>query len=155
MTNVARFAQQEGLEVFYQPIEQNYNTAEDEGWFAHSETWPQDPARAVAVVRRLCELKKQGLPIANSFQQLELMVPYFLDPAASRVAIQSHTAHESQSICAATTNLQIQANGDVRPCASKPAIGNISRESIREIWEARPRWWQSGCCLAERMHALG
>lgn len=40
---------------------------------------------------------------------------------------------------------------DVRPCTSKEPIGNIRSQSIREIWELRPRWWQEGCCLHERI----
>jgi len=48
---VARFAQREHLEVFYQPIEQNYNTAEDAEWFTHSDTWPTDTGKAVGVVK--------------------------------------------------------------------------------------------------------
>jgi MoaA/NifB/PqqE/SkfB family radical SAM enzyme len=152
VANVARFANENKLEVFYQPIEQNYNTDEDADWFQHRDTWPNDPERAISAVRELCELKQQGLPIANSLHQLELMIPYFLNPAGSRVAVQSHSAHEAQMLCAATTNLQIQANGDVRPCTSRPAIGNIKSHSIREIWESRPRWWQEGCCLNERVN---
>jgi len=68
---VARFAQKEGLEVFYQPIEQTYNTPEDARWFTHSETWPLDTEKVVCVVKELRELKRQGLPIANSPAQLE------------------------------------------------------------------------------------
>ena len=64
--NVARFAQEHGLEVFYQPIEQNYNTPEDPTWFEHSDNWPKDRERAVAAVQELIELKRRGLPIANS-----------------------------------------------------------------------------------------
>lgn len=147
--DVARFAKQEGLEVFYQPIEQNYNTDEDPHWFAHSETWPLDTAKAVAVVRELQELKKQGLPIVNSTAQLDAMIPYFSDPAKLRVAVQSHSAHETQQLCSALTTLQFQANGDVTVCTSRPAIANIKNGSIREIWEGRPRWWQGHCCLPD------
>jgi MoaA/NifB/PqqE/SkfB family radical SAM enzyme len=147
---VAWFAKRNDVEVFYQPIEQNYNTADDPNWFEHSSTWPSDSAKAIAVVRELCDLKRQGLPIANSFAQLEFMIPYFTNPRSSRVAVQSHTAHEKQPLCSALTNLQIQANGDVRPCASKEMIGNIRTESIRDIWERRPHWWERGCCLNQR-----
>ena len=58
---VARFAQQENLEVFYQPIEQNYNTAEDARWFTHSETWPSDTERVLCVVKRIARAEKAGL----------------------------------------------------------------------------------------------
>lgn len=150
MANVARFAKQNDLEVFYQPIEQNYNTFDDPNWYEHSATWPDDPNAAVAAVRELCELKKRGLPIANTLEQLKVMIPYFLDPSASRVAVQSHSAHEARTLCAALTTLQIQANGDVRPCSFRGAVGNIKREPIRKIWQARPRWWQQECCLEQR-----
>ena len=148
---VAWFAKRNDVEVFYQPIEQNYNTAEDPGWFEHSQTWPTDSAQAVAVVRELCDLKRQGLPIANSLAQLEVMIPYFSNPRSSRVAVQSHMAHEKQALCSALTNLQIQANGDVRPCAARESIGNIRTAEVRNIWERRPRWWEHGCCLSERV----
>jgi len=149
--NVAWFAKRNGVEVFYQPIEQNYNTAEDSNWFEHSQTWPNDATKAVGVVRRLCQLKREGLPIANSFAQLEAMIPYFTNPAASRIAVQSHVAHEKELLCSAMTTLQIQANGDVRTCMSREAIGNIRRQSVREIWETRPQWWKTGCCLNARL----
>src|SRR4029453_3839534 len=147
---VARFAQEENLEVFYQPIEQNYNTPEDASWFTHSETWPADQEKAVGVVKQLVELKRHGLPIANSFAQLEVMIPYFINPAHSRIAVQSHSAHESRQFCSALTTLQFEANGDVVVCNAQPPIGNIKTTPIREIWQNRPRWWEGGCCLDAR-----
>ncbi len=150
---VARFAAAQGLEVFYQPIEQNYNTPEDSNWFEHSETWPRDASKAVEVVRQLCELKNQGLPIANSHEQLNVMIPYFLDPASSRVAVQSHAAHEPKPFCSALTMLQIQANGDVTVCSARKAIGNVRSGPIRAIWITRPHWWDEGCCLEHRQPA--
>jgi MoaA/NifB/PqqE/SkfB family radical SAM enzyme len=148
---VARFASHhERMEVFYQPVEQNYNTPEDPQWFLHTENWPKNPERAVAVVEQLIALKKQGLQIGNSLSQLESMIPYFRDPDAMRVAMQSHTAHEQRPVCSALTTIQLQPNGDVITCYGKPAVGNIKTSPIREIWENRPRWWREGCCLNER-----
>lgn len=148
--DVAYFAAEQGLEVFYQPIEQNYNTPEDLQWFEHSETWPKNPSQAVAVVRQLCELKNQGLPIANSQEQLNVMIPYFLNPASSRVVVQSHAAHEPKPFCSALTMLQIQANGDVTVCSARKPIGNVRSGPIRTIWITRPHWWDQGCCLERR-----
>jgi MoaA/NifB/PqqE/SkfB family radical SAM enzyme len=148
--NVARFAQEHGLEAFYQPIEQNYNTPEDPTWFEHSNNWPKDREQAVSVVRQLLDLKRKGLPIANSEHQLEVMIPYFRDPKSLLILTQSHSAHE-KPLCSALTTLQIHADGDVKSCWCQDSIGNITTSPIRQIWESRPRWWQSGCCMGHRM----
>jgi MoaA/NifB/PqqE/SkfB family radical SAM enzyme len=41
--DVARFAAEKGIRVFYQLIEQNHNTEEDEFWYRTSPNWPDDP----------------------------------------------------------------------------------------------------------------
>ncbi|MEK6408481.1 MAG: radical SAM protein [Acidobacteriota bacterium] len=147
---VAHYANQDGMHVFYQPIEQNYNTAEDAQWFEHSNTWPDDPDKAVAVVEQLIELKRTGLPIANSYAQLEAMIPYFRNPDALRIATQSHSAHEEKALCSALTMLQFEADGNVTVCTGMEPVGNIKTQRIRDIWESRPQWWESGCCLDRR-----
>jgi MoaA/NifB/PqqE/SkfB family radical SAM enzyme len=147
---VARYAQAHDLEVFYQPIEQNYNTPEDLRWYEHSDNWPKDRERAVAAVQELIALKRQGLPIANTQHQLEVMIPYFRDPESLMVLTQGHTAHD-KPLCTGMTMLQIQSNGDVRSCSCMDPIGNIMEAPIRRIWESRPRWWEGGCCLGRRM----
>jgi MoaA/NifB/PqqE/SkfB family radical SAM enzyme len=148
---LAEFATQDGVDIFFQPIEQNYNTAEDPEWYRHSANWPDDPGRAVAAVERLLAMKREGFAIANSEDQLRVMIPYFRDPAAWRVATQSHTANEEKALCAALSLLQVHSNGDVRVCASAPPIGNIKEASVRDIWYQRPTWWESGCCLENRL----
>jgi len=150
ITELARFAAREGAEIFYQPIEQNYNTVEDAKWFEHSPTWPADTNQVIAAVMELAQMKRDGLPIANSFEQLNAMVPYFKDPDSMRLAVQSHTAHESKPVCNATTMLQFQSNGDITICSGLKPVGNIKNQPIREIWESRPAAWQSGCCLERR-----
>ncbi len=151
VANVAHFAAANGCEVFYQAVEQNYNTPDDPRWYEHSDNWPADPAQAVAAVRGLIELKKSGLPIRNSFDQLEAMIPYFLHPDSMRVTVQQHTFHLKYPVCAALTNLQVMPNGDVLACYGMPSVGNIRTTSIREIWRNRPQWWRGGCCLESRL----
>jgi MoaA/NifB/PqqE/SkfB family radical SAM enzyme len=149
--NVARHAAANGMEVFYQAVEQNYNTPEDPRWFETSANWPKDSSRAVGTVRELIELKKQGLPIQNSFQQLETMIPYFLNPDSLRVSVQQHMAHLKHPVCAALTTIQVLPNGDVVTCYGMPAVGNVKTQSLREIWAQRPEWWKGGCCLERRL----
>jgi MoaA/NifB/PqqE/SkfB family radical SAM enzyme len=149
--NVAEYASANGMEVFYQAVEQNYNTEEDRRWFEHSDNWPKNPSRAVDAVQRLIALKRNGLPIRNSYRQLQTMIPYFLNPDAIRVSVQQHTAHLKYPVCAALTNIQIQPNGYVLACYGTPPIGNIRTASIREIWRNRPQLWKGGCCLERRL----
>src|SRR5205085_6249309 len=94
--NVARFAAARGMEVFYQAVEQNYNTPEDPRWFEHSENWPKDTQKAVATVKELIRMKPEAPRIANSYEQPETMSPYFENPDSLRVATQSHAAHEGK-----------------------------------------------------------
>ncbi len=147
---VAQYANQPGMHIFYQAVEQNYNTPEDARWFEKSENWPKDPEKAVATVNELIRLKRKGLPIDNSYAQLEAMIPYFRNPDSMRVVIQSHMAHENRPLCAALTYLQLQPNGDVITCYGMAPVGNIKETGIRQIWENRPQWWESGCCLYRR-----
>jgi MoaA/NifB/PqqE/SkfB family radical SAM enzyme len=148
--DIAHFANQDGMHVFYQPIEQNYNTPEDWRWFETSENWPKDTGRAIAAVEELIRLKRSGFHIDNSMAQLEAMIPYFRDPDALRVATQSHMAHEKQQLCAALTTLQFQANGDVTVCVGHEPVGNVKEKNVRTIWEERPALWHSGCCMERR-----
>lgn len=151
---VAQYADQPGMEVFFQPIEQNYNAPEDPYWFEESDNWPEDADKAVATVQSLISLKARGLPIVNSIAQLQAMVPYFRNPGLTRVTTSMHSAHERKPSCAALTNLQFMPNGDVLTCYGMSSIGNIMDDAIRPIWENRPRWWESGCCLHRRCSEL-
>ena len=154
IADVARYAKEKGVEVWYQPIEQNYNTPEDPRWFEHSENWPKDSKKAVAAVEQLIRMKREGFPIANSFHQLEVMIPYFREPEKTLLVTRSHTAHERRAPCAALTMLQVQANGDVVDCARCAPVGNIRQAPIREIWKHRPHVWESNCCLMTRCSEL-
>lgn len=149
--DVARFANHPGMEVFFQPIEQNYNTSEDPHWWEHSVNWPGDAEKAVRVVQELLEMKRRGFRIANSYEQLRVMSPYFRRPDALRVTTQVHEAHEHRILCSALTMLQFQSNGDVTTCTYQEPVGNIKHAPLREIWDNRPHWWKSECCLYSRL----
>jgi MoaA/NifB/PqqE/SkfB family radical SAM enzyme len=143
---VARYATREGVEVFYQPIEQNYNTPDDEDWFRSGDNWPRDTEKAVRAVERLIGLKAEGLNIANTADQFDAMIRYFRDPVGLGRLTQIHIAHLNNPLCSALTMLQFQSNGDVTVCTHRPPVGNVQQEPIRKIWERRTRHWDLGCC---------
>jgi len=144
---IAQYATRPGVEVFYQPIEQNYNTPENPEWFESSDNWPRDTQKAIDAVRKLMQLKASGMHIANTDRELEVMVPYFQEPLGMRVVTQAHLAHRRQQLCAGLTMLQLQSNGDVTICSNRAPVGNVKEKPIRQIWAERPRFWESGCCL--------
>jgi MoaA/NifB/PqqE/SkfB family radical SAM enzyme len=153
--DVARYASRPGMEVYYQPIEQNYNTPQDENWFLSSENWPADPERAVRAVEQLIRLKEEGLHIANTAAQLEAMIHYFRDASALRLVTQAHLAHLRNPFCASLTMLQLQSNGDVTTCSQRRPVGNVKDAPVRQIWESRPAHWEKGCCLSGYSEDLG
>jgi len=148
--DVARYATSHGVDVFYQPIHQNYNTEHDPDWFVKGGNWPRDVEKAVSAVEELLRLKRSGLNIVNSERQLEVMIPYFRDPAGLGALAQAQVAHEKKPVCCALTNVQLESNGDVTICSRRPPIGNVKDKPFRQIWENRPRHWETGCCLIEK-----
>lgn len=150
LEDVARFADQPGMEVLFQPIEQNYNSPDDPRWFEHSPNWPADIEGTVAAIRRLIEMKRHGAPIANTIDSLEGMIRYFRDPDSMQTVVQAHTTWQRPR-CSALSMLQIQSNGDVTVCPSQPPVGNVKHQRIRRIWTERPAWWRGGCCFERRM----
>jgi MoaA/NifB/PqqE/SkfB family radical SAM enzyme len=146
---VARYATGLGVDVFYQPIHQNYNTAHDPDWFRKGGNWPRDTAKAVAAVEELLHLKRSGLNIENTERQLEVMIPYFRDPAGLGTLSEAQVADAKNPLCCALTMAQLESNGDVTVCTHRGPIGNVKQTPFREIWENRPRHWEMGCCLSE------
>jgi MoaA/NifB/PqqE/SkfB family radical SAM enzyme len=144
---IAKFATRPGVEVLYQPVEQNYAAHGDPLWFESSANWPQDTEKAVAAVEELIRLKREGLHIANSESGLAQMLPYFREPAKLAVLTQTHLARNRKPLCAALNSLQFQSNGDVTVCSNRSPVGNIREQSVRQIWAHRPQYWKSGCCL--------
>lgn len=150
LSALAHFAAAHGAEILYQPIEQNYNSAPDPHWYESSANWPRDTAGAIAAVRELMVLKRNGLPIANSNEQLQAMTVYFGAPDPLRIAVQGHTAHEKRPVCSALTMLQFQSNGDVTVCTGLPSAGNITNTPVRQIWNERFALLSQGCCLTRQ-----
>ncbi len=147
LADLARFATREGVDIYYQPIEQPYNSSrEDPTWYLTSENWPRETAPAVAAVEDLIVLKRQGVHIANTEADLRWIQQYFQAPRDGQGLNRYHSFASPAPVCAALGMLQIQANGDVRVCSHAEPVGNIKRAGLRAIWAGRPSLWQSGCC---------
>lgn len=54
-----------------------------EGWFKKEEyksIWPQDPGRTQKTIDAIIQMKREGYPVTNPFEQLEAFKEYYRDP---------------------------------------------------------------------------
>lgn len=143
---IAAFAHERGLEVIYQPIEQNYGEEPNPHWYRRSSLWIRDLALLRREMARLQNLKRRGYPIANSLDDLNTIVRYFERPDKLMGAVQAHDTRTAAGNCRhAVTNFVISSNGDVRMCFWMGPIGNILDAFPRDIWNKRGRCWTGPC----------
>lgn len=143
---IARFAREQGLEVLYQPIEQNYGEEPNAHWFGDSKLWIRDVVKLKQEIARLQEFKRQGYPIVNSVDDLATVIRYFEYPEELMTAVQAHDTRTAADACRhAVTNFVISSNGDVRMCFKMEPIGNLRKAAPREIWHNRQRCWTETC----------
>jgi MoaA/NifB/PqqE/SkfB family radical SAM enzyme len=143
---IARFAREHGLEVLYQPIEQNYGEEPNANWYQESPLWIRDVAGLQGEVAQLQDLKRQGYPIVNTVEDLATVVRYFESPDELMAAVQAHDTKSAGDSCRhAVTNFVISSNGEVRMCFKMEPIGNLKTSAPHEIWNNRQRCWVSPC----------
>lgn len=143
---IARYSQEQGLDVLYQPIEQNYGEEPNVNWFKESTLWIQDIAWLKEEVAQLQELKLRGYPIVNSEDDLATIIRYFECPEELMSAVQAHDTRSAADTCRhAVTNFVISSNGDVRLCFKMEPIGNLQESPPVEIWRKRHRCWAGQC----------
>lgn len=143
---IARWVQEHGLEVQYQPIEQNYGEKQDPGWYRGSPLWITDLAALKEVLDELCSLAAQGNGIDNTRDDFSRFYDYFEHPEKLMATIQGHDSKNRRGHCLhAVSNFVISSNGDVRMCFMMEPIGNIALQSPKEIWSRRKHCWAGPC----------
>lgn len=143
---IARWADEHGLAVQYQPIEQNYGEEPDPHWYRGSSLWISDLTALREEFTALRELQAQGNCIANAGDDYDRFLTYFEKPAELMASIQAHDTKNRRGDCPhAVGNFIISSNGDVRMCFRMASIGNVALQSPEEIWRKRMRCWAGPC----------
>jgi MoaA/NifB/PqqE/SkfB family radical SAM enzyme len=111
--------------IFFQPVQGGFKDPDGTGWPYTSDLWP-DPDVATAAVDGLVEAKRGGVPITNSFEELDYMKAYFIEggdwvrPFACDVKF---------------STFHIDGYGMARMCLPYPGnIGNVSDQMPADIW---------------------
>jgi len=77
------------------------------------------------IVGRLLELKTAGAPIMNTEHDLKMLAYHFRAQRPENMA---------RTCTVSLRNFFIQPNGDVQFCHDWPPIGNLRRQSAKDIW---------------------
>lgn len=89
---------------------------------------PKDLKKLDRVIEELCKKKKYNRYITNSYTQLMRLKHYY------------HHSNELRKKCCEIIynhQLWIKYNGDVFPCRFIGPIGNLTKNSIRDIWHSK------------------
>jgi MoaA/NifB/PqqE/SkfB family radical SAM enzyme len=113
--------------IIFQAITQPFNTPLDSEWYNRSEysfLWPQDTKKVQDLLDELIKLKKMAYKISNSVPQLESFKRYFENPGE----------FIKKDICNVDFWMNINQLGDVYICSRKEAIGNIRKDTLKDMW---------------------
>jgi MoaA/NifB/PqqE/SkfB family radical SAM enzyme len=107
--------------VHFQPLDRRTVETYDELWIERSQL-----EEFVRIVERLIEMKQAGAPILNSVRVLRLQPLHFRE---------EQVEERKRPRCRiALRTFLIMANGDVLLCYGYPPAGNLTRQSVSEIW---------------------
>ena len=111
--------------VFFQAMMQPFGQPRRERWWLDEKLFPQDPDRAVAVLKQLLSMKISGFPVLNPDEQLVAMASYFLDPERAATARCS----------VGDFGITIEGTGAIKLCGAFPPIGDLrDRHHLRDVY---------------------
>lgn len=146
LTAIAAWAEEMGVMVQYQPIEQNYGDGEDLIWYQKSPLWPQNLDAVSKELRVLQGLKEGKGAITNPVDDFTRFIRYFENPDELMRSIQAHDKKRKATLCpAAVGNFVMESHGDVRMCFRMEPIGNVKEKPPAALWRERVRCWGQSC----------
>ena len=113
--------------VLFQPLQPNFGTTEhDRDWYKTSPHWVKNVAVFGDVVDKLSAMRRTGIPIWNSEEQLKIFQAYFENPYT----------HPRPEECMVRYNMfNIDPHGNVSFCWTvDDIVGNVRNQHPRDIW---------------------
>lgn len=149
LPNIAILARDLGIDgVEFQALEPVYysDLVGDLNWYKDNPLWITDLDRLSHGITRLKELKTQGYPILNSFENLDLMQNYFSVPEELAFKIHSHEYKKKKRECRSWLGgLQIVPDGGMKMCHWMKPFANAKDGHIQKAWRNRFQCWKSRC----------
>lgn len=121
MPALIRWAQDMGVVINLQPLNRwTPETFDDSIWIGKEHI-----KKIETLVEEVLEMKAKGYPILTHERVLKLFPDHFMDKKAPKEAMPCRVGMR---------NFFINPNGDVRVCFFFPPIGNLTKQSAKEIW---------------------
>ncbi|CAD7770896.1 Coenzyme PQQ synthesis protein E [Candidatus Methanoperedenaceae archaeon GB50] len=151
LANIVLLVQKLGIDgVEFQALEPVYYSEQlnDPNWYKDNPLWIEDKLTMIDSLEELKMLKKEGYPILNSIENIELMKQYFLNPDKLAFKIHSHVYKKKRPECTSwVAGLQIMPDGGMKMCHRMEPFANVKQGNLKKLWRTRKRCWKSGCVL--------
>lgn len=114
--------------INFQALDYNFRANYDEEWFRKNKFWPDktNVDRIMGVIDELVKLKRSGIVIYNSMEQLAKFKEYFRNPSGCF----------SGSCESGENNFIINPSGKVLLCWNMELVGDVKKEPPEVIWNS-------------------
>ena len=129
LIHMVKLAQDKHCIITFQPLSSPFGRPYQSDWYKNEPLWPSDDRLAVLhrEIDNLISMKKENAPISNSLHEMEQWHQYFNCP-------EQFEKNSDDSPCLiGYNNLYVFSGGEVKYCPTRPMIGNIKNQSIRDI----------------------
>jgi len=114
--------------INFQALMPNFASIYQDSWWKTNPFWPKNKKSIIRAVESLLRNKRMyGDFILNSRRGLNSFQKYFLDPAKFQ---------REERCYVGQNNLMIDTGGNVRLCYEMEIIGNLIKDSPKEIWNS-------------------
>jgi radical SAM protein with 4Fe4S-binding SPASM domain len=130
MVDIVYFVEDNNLNMIsFQPLMSTLGSTDlnDKSFYKHSELWNTNRELIAPTIDKLISLKKNGSPISNSIQHLELMKEYFRNP----------TEYLNKTCGIGLKSFFISPYGTVHICPVMDTVGNIKSDYPGALWKSK------------------
>lgn len=130
LIGLAKLGKKEGIDsIRFQALESKQLFGDNDynpGWFKDNPLWPENSEKLARILDKLAQLKKQGLPIKNTFKELEELKLYYQNPLL---------LVKKQKYCfTGVRNFAVDEYGQVKLCFGRKPVGDLLKETPQAIW---------------------
>ena len=129
IVHMVKLAQDKGCILTFQPLSSPFGRPYQPDWYKNEPLWPTGEKLAALhrEIDHLISMKKENAPIGNALPEMERWHQYFDNPE------QFEKNSDDSPYLIGYNNLYVFSDGEVKYCPTRPKIGNIKDQNVRDI----------------------